>query len=408
MKLFASLLILALSLNLFAVQNPKLHFVHLNIKDKANLAKIANLIHIDEIIETSAYSVVNDFDFKQLKKVIPSLIIETHPVHFRKPLGPTNTYEYPAGDEKFHTYLEVESSLNELAKKYPKITELFDIGSSVEGRKISGIRITAPDLMNTKAFIPGILFMGSHHAREHLSTEVPMLMIKYLLENYEKDERVKNLISNRDIYFIPMINPDGAMHDIKGRRYKMWRKNRAINANSSRIGVDLNRNYSFGWGTGGSSKSPGSDVYMGPKPFSEPETQGVREFVDAHPNLRAVLSFHTYSELILYPWGGKRPGIGGKDQKVFETMARKMATWNGYKPMQASGLYVASGDTCDWAYGEKGLFCFTFELTPKSRWRGGFYPGAKVIEKTFQANIKPILYLIEKAAAPYSVLESKI
>ena len=85
-------------------------------------------------------------------------------------------------------------------------------------------------------------------------------------------------------------------------------------------------------------------------------------------------------------------------------MAKTMAKWNGYKPEQASDLYIASGDTCDWAYGAKNIFCFTFELSPKSMWRGGFYPGAKVIDRTFNVNIKPALYLLKHAGNPYGVL----
>ena len=145
---------------------------------------------------------------------------------------------------------------------------------------------------------------------------------------------------------------------------------------------------------------------MGPKPFSEPETLAVKEFVEAHANIRVLLSFHTFSELILYPWGGKYDGVGGRDQQVFEKMAQTMSKWNRYKPQQASDLYIASGDTCDWAYGTQNIFCFTFELSPKSMWNGGFYPGAKVIDKTFQANVNPALYLIEHAADPYAVLNN--
>ena len=203
-----------------------------------------------------------------------------------------------------------------------------------------------------------------------------------------------------------MVNPDGAMYDIKGRRYKMWRKNMRKERNEL-FGVDLNRNYGFGWGGGGSSSSRNSDIYRGPKAFSEPETLAIKNFVEENPHIKIVLTYHTYSELILYPWGHKNEGVGGKDQQVFETLANKMASWTGYTPQRSSDLYIASGDTCDWAYGALKRFCFTFELTPKSYWQGGFYPGAKVIDRVSKVNIKPALYLIKNSQNPYGVLTSK-
>jgi carboxypeptidase T len=160
------------------------------------------------------------------------------------------------------------------------------------------------------------------------------------------------------------------------------------------------------WGTGGSSDDTSSDIYKGTEPFSEAETQVIRDFVRSHrDNTKILLTFHTFSELILYPWGHSYDGIPKtEDRQVFEKMARTMAQWNGYTPQQASDLYIASGDTTDWAYGELGMFAFTFELSPKSMWNGGFYPGARIIDQVFEANLKPCLYMIELADNPYRVL----
>jgi carboxypeptidase T len=86
-------------------------------------------------------------------------------------------------------------------------------------------------------------------------------------------------------------------------------------------------------------------------------------------------------------------------------MAKTMAGWNHYTPEQASDLYIASGDTVDWAYGTHGIFAFTFELSPSDMMDGGFYPGAGVIDRVFNDNLKPCLYLIDVAGDPYQVLE---
>jgi carboxypeptidase T len=246
--------------------------------------------------------------------------------------------------------------------------------------------------------------MGGHHAREHISVEMPLMLAQNLVRRYRAgDARIVRMIESREISIIPAVNPDGLEFDIAGDRYKMWRKNRRHNGGSS-YGVDLNRNYGFMWGTGGSSSSPNSDTYKGPQPFSEPETRAIRDFVLARNNLTTLLSFHTFSELILYPWGHKYEKI--EDEKSFNvhrTMAQQMARWNGYQPQQSSELYIASGDTVDWSFGERGLVSFTFELDPKSIWDGGFYPGQDRIDVVFQKNWEPCLYLIENANNPYQV-----
>lgn len=312
---------------------------------------------------------------------------------------------FPSNDERFHDYAELKSELVRMEKENPEIAKLHIIGKSFEGRDIMAIQIntTKESLEAGRSNKPGGIFLGAHHAREHLSVEIPMMMVDYLLKN-KTDPKISALLDGRDLWFVPMVNPDGAEYDISKDRYLSWRKNRRPNGDGT-YGVDLNRNYGYQWGTGGSSTNTNSDVYMGIKPFSEPETQVVKAFVEDHLNAKVLLTFHTFSELILYPWGHKYASIETKkDLAVFETMAKTMAGWNHYKPQQASELYIASGDTTDWAYGEHGIFAFTFELTPNSMSAGGFYPGQKVIDPTFSQNLMPVLYMIELADDPYRAL----
>ena len=381
----------------------KVYFVHLKANSAKLRGQLAKLIHIDHVTEDSVFSYVNEHDLRQLEKYHKDLIIESRLQIEYDPNPISSEIEFPRKDEKYHTYLETIKVLDNLVISNPSISEKFSIGTSLQGLDIAGIKISGLNHKKVPLLNPAILFLGAHHAREHLSTEIPLLLAKYLVENYDINPEIRSLIDSRIIYIVPMVNPDGAMYDIKGRKYKSWRKNRARNSNGS-FGVDLNRNYSFGWGTGGSSRNPRSDVFMGPKPFSEPETLAVKSFVESNPNIKILTSFHTFSELILYPWGGKDEDVGGRDQKVFEKMATTMAKWNKYKPQKASDLYIASGDTCDWAYGVHKIFCFTFELSPRSIWGGGFYPGSAIIDKTFKANLRPALYLIKNSLDPYGVL----
>lgn len=320
----------------------------------------------------------------------------------------TSEMDFPKEDSAFHNYSELTKKIQDLVQAHSNISALESIGKTIEGRDIWAVRISGN--MKQASQLPGIIFMGGHHSREHLSVELPIAYINYLLTEYDKgNQRVINLVNSREIHIIPAVNPDGLEYDVASGNYRMWRKNRRINKDGS-YGVDLNRNYGFKWGTGGSSTDTRSDVYMGPTPFSEPETQAIKNYVEAHDNITILLSFHTFSELILYPWGHKYSGIEtARDKQVHEVMAQKMAQWNGYEPQQSSELYIASGDTTDWSYGEHRIISFTFELDPKNQWGGGgFYPGAGVIQPVIQKNLEPILYLIEHADNPYRVLDASI
>jgi carboxypeptidase T len=307
--------------------------------------------------------------------------------------------DFPEKDAIYHNYKELEADMRSLAARAPDLVSIFSIGKSTLGKDLWAVRLTKGAKGSQPSKKPGIVFMGTHHAREHLSTEVPLLLAKHLVEN-RADAEIARLLETRDIYLIPMVNPDGVEYDIEGGKYHMHRKNMAKNGDGS-TGVDLNRNYAWGWGGGGASPDPNDDTYRGPAAFSEPESKAVRDFVNARPNLKVLLSYHTFSELILYPWGGSDDHIpDAKALGAFQTMAGEMAKMTGYTPEQSSDLYIATGDTCDWAWGEKGIFAFTFELTPKSMWDGGFYPGAGVVQRVFQANSRPALYLIDLSDDP--------
>lgn len=337
--------------------------------------------------------------FKILSNVSPELGRGGHE-------GGFNSFDFPSSDKNYHTYEQITSTLQELVRLNPDIARLQSIGKTVENRDIWALQINSSvkSLDHAASNKPGAIFMGNHHAREHLSVEVPLMLAQYLL-THRNEPKISSLLNTRDIWILPMINPDGAEFDIADGDYRYWRKNRRDNGDGT-FGVDLNRNYGYKWGTGGSDSDSSSDIYMGTAPFSEPETQAVRDFVSSHPNAKVLLTFHSYSELILYPWGHSETGIdNAQDRAVFEKMAQTMALWNHYKPEQSSDLYVTSGDTTDWAYGEKGIFAFTFELSPNTVMNGGFYPGAKIIEQVFKDNLNPCLYLIEMSANPYQVLD---
>ena len=294
-------------------------------------------------------------------------------------------------DPQYHTYDEMLAELRQVAQQYPQLAKLHDVGDTwqkVNGegnRDLWAMNITGPGDGSQK---PGIVFFGNHHARELVTVEIPLILIKHLLENYGKDPRITELLNTRDVWIVPMVNPDGHIEAEKGAN---WRKNMNKNDGNRYRGVDFNRNYGHKWNTGGSSNSPSSDTYMGKAPFSEPETQAVRDFVKSRPNLKIMMSYHSFSNLILWPWGYTKQRVN--NPKLVE-MGTKLGQLTGYTPQQAADLYVASGITDDFTFGELGLMSFTTEI---GSWGDGFDPPYSRVAQFWNENREAALYLIDSA-----------
>jgi carboxypeptidase T len=306
--------------------------------------------------------------------------------------------DFPAADAAYNNYKETTDLLKTLAANNPDVASLFSAGKTIEGRDIWCLRLNSTEKGEKPSSKPGAYYVGNHHAREHLSNEVALGLAVYLLE-HKNDAVIKKYLETLDIYIMPMLNADGAEYDIQTGKYRWHRKNTRVNPDKS-IGVDLNRNYDSLWCQAGSSHSPSADTYCGPSAFSEPETLTVKKFVEARKNLKTLMSYHSYSSLLLYPWAGKdTPLENQKDLKVFTAMAKAMTDITGYKPQQSSDLYVATGDTTDWAYTTAGIFAFTTELEGNS-----FYPGAAIIGKAVAANVKAAVYMLSVTDDPYKLL----
>jgi carboxypeptidase T len=386
-------------------------FVQVQAQDRVDRSLLADLgLSIEAVRSDSVWGFASESVLKRIQENGLTVLGNFDAAVGR---GGHQGFDFPAKDSNFHNYSELLSAMRAIQSMNPDITVLRSIGKSVEGRDLWALHInTTPESLQTgKSNKPGAIYMGTHHAREHVSTEMAWRWAEHLLKNRE-DPTIAALLDSRDIWIIPLVNPDGAEADTDGGTYHYWRKNRRASG-SKVFGVDLNRNYGFKWGTGGSSSDTSSEVYKGTEPFSEPETQAVRDFVRSQTNTKVLLTFHSFSELILYPWGHTFDHVGEKigtvrDYQVFKKMAETMAQWNRYTPQQASDMYIASGDTTDWAYGELGIFAFTFELSPNEfSGIGGFYPGQGILDRVFNDNLKPCLYLLDAADDPYKVLAKR-
>ncbi|MBF0500514.1 MAG: zinc carboxypeptidase [Candidatus Riflebacteria bacterium] len=284
----------------------------------------------------------------------------------------------------YFTYETLTAALQEWAVKYSKIARLASLGKTSEGRDIWAMKVSnAPDVDQKK---PACLIMGAHHAREWISVEIPMESLKQYLEGYGQDERITKLVDDHEVWFVPMVNPDGVTYS--QTHTKFWRKNcRQINA--SNWGVDPNRNYGYYWGTSGTLDEPMSEIYPGPASFSEAETQAIKALADRE-HFQASLSFHSYSELILYPYSYDYD-VPCEDTPVFAKWSKEMAAVNGYTPENCTDLYAASGVSDDWLYATHKTLAFTIELGKT------FIPPMTDIPEIKRLNVPVVLNFIEKS-----------
>ncbi len=303
-----------------------------------------------------------------------------------------------AGFGIFHTYSENVAFVDSLRLLYPDVvSEKWSIGLTLEGNDIWAFRVSAnPDIDENE---PEIMIDGMHHAREIMASEFPIMFAEYLASNYGTDPEITWLLDNRELYIVPIVNPDGVIYNelTNPDGGGLWRKNRRVNSPTN-FGVDLNRNYPFQWGfdDSGSSPDPASDIYRGPGPGSELETQAMMDFIDSR-EIRTHDTVHTYSNLTLYPWG--YISTPTPDGLVYDHMAAEMTKFNGYTPGQPGNiLYGVNGGSFDWNYGDESkhtrFYTFSNEIGSGS---DGFWPQESRRQQLFQENIWPHIYLMRVA-----------
>ncbi|MGI5195201.1 M14 family metallopeptidase [Streptomyces sp. CA-288835] len=317
--------------------------------------------------------------------------------------------DFPSADSRYHNYAEMNAEISQRLQAYPNIMSRRVIGKSYQGRDIVAIKIS--DNVATDESEPEVLMTHHQHAREHLTVEMALYLIRELGAGYGSDQRITNMVNNREIWILPDLNPDGGEYDIATGQYRSWRKNRQPNSGSSFVGTDMNRNWAYRWGCcGGSSGSPSSDTYRGSAAESAPEVKVVADFVRSRvvggkQQIKAGIDFHTYSELVLWPFGytnaDTTTGMTADDRNAFATVGGKMGASNGYTAEQSSDLYITDGSIDDWLWGDQKIFGYTFEMYPGSASGGGFYPPDEVIERETSRNRDAVLQLLENADCMY-------
>lgn len=301
----------------------------------------------------------------------------------------------------FYTYEEMLTHLDSMLSKYPHLINKDTLPNRThENRTVNYYHISDhPD--STELDEPQILFNSLIHAREPMSLTANIYFMWYLLENYESNNQIKQLINHSSITFVPCINPDGYIYNNTNSPDGggMWRKNRRNNGGDN-YGVDLNRNYGYNWGYDnfGSSGSISSNTYRGPSAFSEPETKNIKHLCESR-NFKLAFNYHTYGNLLIYPWGYKKSTIT-PDSLRFEAFSKRMGAHYScaYGTGDQTVGYVTNGDSDDWMYGEQETKDKILSFTPEAGASSyGFYPNKSrilpICEDMLTQNIKALEYL---------------
>ena len=297
----------------------------------------------------------------------------------------------------YYTWSEVLGKLDEMRADYPSlVTARQSIGISHEGRDLWMVKIS--DNPDTNENEPEIVFTALTHAREPQGMAVVLYYMFYLLENYGPDPEVTYLVNERELYFVPVVNPDGYVYNqtTNPNGGGLWRKNRRVNGGGV-FGVDLNRNYGYRWGFDnvGSSPTPSSDTYRGPAPFSEPETSAIRAFHQGR-TIWNGFHYHAYGNYLIHPFAYAASAFPpAPDHALYTRYGAALSAMNGYLVgnfAQTLG-YLGNGEVIDWSYGEQVEKNKVFAILPEVGGPGdGFWPPPSRIVPIAELNRGPNLY----------------
>lgn len=269
----------------------------------------------------------------------------------------------------YYSYAEMVTAMNNLVAVNSNLVQKIAIGTTL-GFNFNSITVAPQTIWAIKISDnvgtddldePEVLYLGLQHAREAITGSSMIFFMQYLVKNYDTDEKIKNLIDNREIYIVPCVNPDGYEYnrrsengDAGGGHRKNMRNNNATNP-----GVDLNRNYGTDWGTCGSvtcgstaqcgSSSTSGETYYGPSAFSEPETQAIRTLVQSR-HFVAAIDQHAYGPYYSLPFGKTSRTLNATDQKFYTIIPALMGQYNGMRAGNSceSVGYEVAGGIKDW------------------------------------------------------------
>jgi murein tripeptide amidase MpaA len=353
-------------------------------------------VHVYDIRVTRSQNRMYGYMFQNCAVIIPD--VEKYMIEAEEAMTPKAPASY---FESYHNYEDTRAFYLGLAEEFPNLASFLpNIGQTYENREIFGFRFTGTGGSNK----PSIFFQCQIHAREWISSATCGYIINELLTNYANNGTETAVMDSVVFYVIPIINPDGYSYTWTNDR--LWRKNRNPNDGAACSGVDINRNYNSHWGEGGSSGSACSDTYRGPAFNSELESlTTISFFKQAAPSLMAI-DFHSYSQLILRPYGWTRTDAPDEAllKEIGDGMRDEIAAVFGtrYTSQKSIDLYVTTGTTSDWFYDEEatsynaGFRAAGYTLELRDTGRYGFQLPPDQIIPSGQETLPAIIYAVQR------------
>ena len=301
----------------------------------------------------------------------------------------------------YYTFDELLSVFDQITAAYPDlVAPRTSIGQSREGRDLWAIQLT--DQPGVDEGEPKVRFDSLHHAREAMSVHTALWFLLWAVESYATDPLATHLVDDREVWFVPVVNPDGYVYNqqIAPGGGGLWRKNRRNNGGGV-FGVDLNRNYPFQWNfdSVGSSGDPASELYRGTAPASEPETQAMVAFMNAQ-RFDTALSIHTFSNLWLQPFG--YDFVFPANQAEYQEVGDLAVEVNNYElGTPPFILTIANGVTIDYDQAEFGTMAWTPEIGSAL---DGFWPVASRIVPLAEENLQALQRTAQAAGAYVRVI----
>lgn len=310
----------------------------------------------------------------------------------------------------FHDSAQIYELSTRLAEEFPDRVKLIEIGESWQNKSIYVLEITNGTADNK----PFFFIVGAHHAREMITAEAAFYIAAIFASTYGENSEVTEILNRINIAILPVLNPDGldiALNENDWQRknarpvdtdqdglfdedppedtngdglisgYTKYWYNGTVeeyyegkdNDNDGQLGedwiggVDLNRNYPYGWGTVAGHDDPASQIYQGPEPASEPEIKSIMEYM-AKIKPIISLSLHSGIELLLYPWGYWN-GVANFEENIYLRFLDDAYEATGWEYQKVTELYPASGVWDDWAFGTLHSLALTAEIYGNSAWR---------------------------------------
>lgn len=257
--------------------------------------------------------------------------------------------------DEYPTYQQVQEQMKAWEQTYPQFVKLEQYGSSTSGYPLLALKVT--DNVNEDENEPSVLLTAATHGDELITVKVMLAIMKKIIEGNGASNEISQLVNNREIWFIPVVSPDGYT---KRQRYVGW--------------TDPNRDYPWP---------------QDPQHKSIPCIQGLRDLFTQH-NFDASVDYHASGRMYMYPWAYTKQSPS-KTQD-FDFIAKGMAKYNGYIYGQISKvIYIAQGSSCDYYHWRHNTTSLAVEVGRSK------VPHGAEIDRVVAENIDAALFFIENA-----------